>query len=260
MQRLFRPGGIAVSYDRCGSGPPLVLVHGAFSDHVTNWEFVKPLLEPQFSVYAIARRGRGLTAATEGHTLEEESEDIAAVVQTIDEPVFLLGHSYGAQVALAAAAKMPERVRKLVLYEAALPSLVADEVMQALEALAQSEDWEGFSVAFFRDALTVPVHEIEALRATDLWAPIIADAPASLRDLRALSKYDFVAERFRNLRTPVMLQVGSESPRDLYATDALAAALPNARVAELPGQAHEGMTTAPQMYADQVTRFLLGDA
>ena len=31
------------------SGPPLVLVHGGFSDHETNWEFVKPLFEKQFT-------------------------------------------------------------------------------------------------------------------------------------------------------------------------------------------------------------------
>ena len=54
-----------------------------------------------------------------------------------------------------------------------------------------------------------------------------------------------------------MLQTGSESPRELFATDVLAAALPDARILELPGQAHEGMTTAPQMYAESVSRFLL---
>ncbi len=31
-------------------------------------------------------------------------------------------------------------------------------------------------------------------------------------------------------------QIGSESPRDLYATDALAATLPDVRIQELPGQ------------------------
>ena len=95
------------------------------------------------------------------------------------------------------------------------------------------------------------------MRITALWPPIIADAPASLGDLRALSRYDFKAERFRELRVPVMLQIGTESPRDLYVTDALAAVLPDGRVQELPGQAHEGMTTAPEMYAEAVTRFLL---
>jgi hypothetical protein len=54
-----------------------------------------------------------------------------------------------------------------------------------------------------------------------------------------------------------MLQIGTQSPRDLYVTDALAAVLPNVCIEELPGQAHEGMTTAPRMYAEAVSRFLL---
>ena len=64
MQRIPSPAAATVSYDQYGSGPPLVLVHGAFSDHKTNWAFVKPLFETQFTVYAIARRGRGETDAT----------------------------------------------------------------------------------------------------------------------------------------------------------------------------------------------------
>jgi pimeloyl-ACP methyl ester carboxylesterase len=235
----------------------LVLVHGAFSDHKTNWEFVKPFFEKQFIVYAIARRGRGETGATEGHSLEDESSDVVAVIQSIAEPVFLLGHSYGAQTALAAAAKIPDRVRKLVLYEAAWPHVVGKEALAPLEELAQAEDWEDFAVTFFRDQLFVPVNELDELRATELWAPIIADAKASLGDLRALSSYDFKAERFRELRFPVMLQIGTESPRHLYVTDALAAVLPDVLIQELPGQAHEGMTTAPKMYAEAVARFLL---
>jgi pimeloyl-ACP methyl ester carboxylesterase len=257
MQRLTSPAGATVSYDQYGSGPPLVLVHGAFSDHKTNWEFVKPLFEKQFTVYAIARRGRGETDATVGHSLEDESLDVVALIQSIGEPVFLLSHSYGAQTALAAAAQIPDRVRKLVLYEAAWPHVVGKEAMRRLEELAQAGDWEGFAVTFFRDTLFVPVEELDEVRATELWPPIIADAAASLGDLRALSRYDFQAERFRELRVPVMLQIGTESPRDLYVTDALAAVLPHVRIEELSGQAHEGMTTAPEMYAEAVSRFLL---
>ena len=74
MQRVKSPSGAAVSYETYGTGPALVLVHGAFSDHRTNWEFVRPLFEKQFTVYAIA--------------------------------VFLLGHSYGAQTALAAMSQL----------------------------------------------------------------------------------------------------------------------------------------------------------
>ena len=257
MLRVTSLDGATVSYDAYGAGPALVLVHGGFSDHRTNWEFVKPLFAKQFTVYAIARRGRGETDATVGHNLEDESRDVLAVIRAIGEPVYLLGHSYGAQTALAAAAQAAGSVRKLVLYEPPWPRAIGKDTLARLEPLAQAGRWDDLAVTFFRDTLSVPAEELNALRATELWPPIVADAKASLHDLCALSRYDFRAGRFRDLRIPVLLQVGTESPRDLYVTDALAAVLPNVRVESLPGQAHEGMTTAPRMYAEAVARFLL---
>ena len=257
MRHVTSPDGTTISCDTCGSGPPLVLVHGAFSTHVTNWEFVRPPLERRFTQYAIARRGRGETDATDGHGLADEAEDAAAVIRAVGMPVFLLGHSYGAHVALLAATLVPEAVRKLVLYEPARPSLFTPEAMAALEALARHGDWDGFAWSFFRDCLQVPEQELEEVRSSALWPPIIDDAPATLGDLRALSRYDFAPERFRAVRCPTLLQIGTLSPRDLYATDALAGVLPDVRIGELQGQAHEGMTTAPEQYAEAVATFLL---
>ena len=193
MLRIPSPAGVTVSYDRYGSGPPLVLVHGGFSDHRTNWELVKPLFEKQFTVYAVARRGRGETDATEGHRLEDEGRDVAAVIESAGEPVFLLGHSYGAQTALAAAARVPDRVRKLVLYEPPRPGAVAEGRPGAARGPGRAGDWDGLAVTFFRDTLSVPAGELDALRATELWPPIVADARASLGDVRALTRYDFQA-------------------------------------------------------------------
>lgn len=258
MHRIQSPTGVTVSYGRYGSGPPLVLVHGAFSNHVTNWELVEPMFEASYTVYAIARRGRGETDATEGHTLEDEGRDAAAVIESIGAPVFLLGHSYGAHTALVAAALAPSRVSNLVLYEPAWPRCIGDEVLAPLERLASAGDWDGFALSFFRDALSVRSDDLAQMRRPEIWAPIVADASATLHDLRALNRYRFVPERFRDLRMPVLLQIGTESPRDLYTTDALAAVLPDARIGALEGQAHEGMTTAPDLYAEAVTRFLLG--
>jgi pimeloyl-ACP methyl ester carboxylesterase len=257
-QRIKTSNGITVSYTTYGSGPPLVLVHGGFSDDLTNWGFVKPILQERFTVYAIARRGRGETDATEGHSLEDEARDVVAVIETLGEPVFLLGHSYGAQCSLAAAALIPTRVRKLVLYEPPWPRMLSRDAVARLEELGRAGAWDELAYSFFKDSLHVPAEVLDPLRASDLWPPNVSDAKASLGDLRAIVRYDFKPERFREVHCPVLLQVGSESPRDLYATDALAASLPNARVETLVGQAHEGMTTAPEMYAAAVIRFLLG--
>ena len=54
--------GIELNYDRTGSGEPLVLVHGGWSDR-NNWQLVVPGLAASFSVVAYDRRGHGLSAA-----------------------------------------------------------------------------------------------------------------------------------------------------------------------------------------------------
>ena len=87
---IFHPALVQIGYAVCGDGPPLVLVHGAFSDNRTNWSKVMPHFEPHFTVFAIARRGRGATNATSGHRLEDERDDVAELIRQIGAPVALL--------------------------------------------------------------------------------------------------------------------------------------------------------------------------
>lgn len=255
MHSLTSSSGTVISYEKYGKGPPLVLVHGSFSNHQTNWQFVKPLLAKQFTVYAVARRGRG-EDVTEWHGVSDEATDVAALIESVGERVFLLGHSYGAHVALAAAMEISEQIGALVLYEPPRPNLLGKEALSRLEALGKAGDWEEFTVAFFRDTLHVPSDELRELKATDLWPPMVADAKASLGDMRALTRYTFRPDCFRRLQVPVKLQIGTESPRELFVTDDLAAVLPDFDIEQLHGQAHEGMTTAPEHYAESVSRFL----
>ena len=257
MHIIQSPAGPTISYETYGAGPALLLVHGSFSDQATNWELVKNLLAPHYTVYAVARRGRGKTDATEGHRIEDEFADVAVVIDSIDEPVFLLGHSYGAHVALGAALMRADKIRKLVVYEPPNPTIFHQDVLRRMEELASVNDWDQFAEVFFRDMLRVPPEVLNEMRAPQTWTPIIEDARASLGDVRAVMRYSFDANRFSALKMPVLIQVGSESPRDLYVTDALAAVLPDARIEELPGQAHEGMTTGPELYAESVLRFLV---
>ena len=254
---LVTPSGVRIGYQVWGEGPPLVLVHGCFSDHRTNWMYVKPFLEPHVTSYAIARRGRGMTDATSGQSVEDEMADVAALIRQIGAPVFLLGHSYGAHVALGAAALVPDLVRRLVLYEAPWPHFLDAPLMTRLEAKAAAGDWDDFAATFLSEVYAVPDDVLDGLRGTEDWAAILEDSPATLQDLRALARFVFDPERCAALPMPVMLQVGTETP-PVSVTDALAAVLPNVEIGELTGQAHEGMTTAPEQYARQVCRFLMG--
>jgi pimeloyl-ACP methyl ester carboxylesterase len=256
IERITAPSGVTVSYDTYGSGPPLVLVHGGFSDHRTNWQEVKAMLADRFSVYAVARRGRGESSATQGHSVEDEAADVAALLHHIGEPAFLLGHSYGALCALEAATLHPAAVRSLVLYEPPYPHIMTPEVLAPLEAFAEREDWDGLVRTFMLDVVQVPLDEVNEIRASPFWSVWTADAKATLNDVQAVVNYRFDATLHRSLGMPVLFLIGTESPRDLYLTDALAAVLPDARIVELEGQAHEGMTTAPAQFVDAIAQFL----
>lgn len=164
MQYITSPDESRLSYKSYGSDPSLALAHGSFDDHQTNWGRVKPLFAESFTVYAVARRGRGESDATEGHGVEDEAADVAALIGSFDEPAFLLGHSYGAQVALAAATQIPQRVRKLILYEPPRPDTVSAQGLARLEGLAQAGDWDGFATTFIHEELTVPLEELNELR------------------------------------------------------------------------------------------------
>ena len=257
MEQITTRTGITYSYEKSGTGPPLILVHGTLTTHLTGWMVVKPLFEPHFTVYAVDRRGRGETTATKGHTIRDEGADLAALVESIGDPVFLLGHSYGARVALAAAPMVTARLRKLALYEPPLPEVSLAAAYPRLMELAEKQDYEAVAYEFMRDVIRVPPEELEVLRNSPVWPLMVADVPASVAEWPALIDDPFDIADFKGLDLPVLLLTGSESPPEKYATDPLAAALPNASVEVLAGQGHGATFTAAQLFADIVTSFLL---
>lgn len=252
--------GTRIAFWQGGAGPPLLLIHGATADHTTTWRFVLPELERRFTVYAMDRRGRGGSGDSPAYALQREAEDVAAVVESIGEPVSVLGHSYGALCAIEAAL-LTVSMRNLILYEG-VPLRGAEEAKPAvtnqLEALLEVGDVEEVLVTMFRDLVEMPPKEIELLRSQrDAWAVRLANAPTLPRELRALERYTFVPERFLSTRTRTLLLVGGDSPsRELENAKDVAEALPDVRVVVLPGQQHAAMYTAPQVFVREVMRFL----
>jgi pimeloyl-ACP methyl ester carboxylesterase len=252
--------GTRIAYWRSGQGPPLLLVHGATADHTTTWRFVRAPLEQHFTLYAMDRRGRGGSGDAAAYELQREAEDVAAVVDSIDEPVSVLGHSHGALCAIEAAL-LTTNMRALILYEG-VPLRGVDvcrpEVNDRLEALLAAGDVDGMLTAMLRDVVEMPSEEIALLRSQrEAWAVRLANAPTLPRELRANERYVFAPERFSRMSTPTMLLVGGDSPaRELADAHGVARALPDAQVVELPGQQHAVMYTEPDLFVREVLRFL----
>lgn len=260
VDTFVSPTGARLSCEVEGSGPPLVLVHGSFSDHRSNWFRVRPRLAKHFTVYALARRGRGESEATEGHEVEDEARDVEALLERINEPVFLLGHSYGAQVALAGASLCPDRVRKLILYEPPRPEGPQPIVLERMREAADAQDWLGVARAFYEGVFELPRDILGSLMASSDWQHVVKDAHASVQDVFALSRYDFDARRYGTLRMPVLLLTGSETPPEMFVTDELADVLHDVHHERFDGEGHEAMNTASDAFVEKVVAFLSGDA
>src|SRR6266853_2334593 len=86
--------GTSIAVECAGTGPNLVIVHGGVGDR-SRWKPLFPLFAPRFTVCAIDRRGHGASGDSRDYSLQKEAEDVAAVVNSLPAPVFLLGHSYG---------------------------------------------------------------------------------------------------------------------------------------------------------------------
>jgi pimeloyl-ACP methyl ester carboxylesterase len=259
---VVAPDGIRIAYQRFGDGPPLVLVHGSLDDHRL-WMQLSPVLGERFTVYALDRRGRGASGDSDpsAYAIEREFEDVAAIVESIDEPAVVLGHSYGALCALEAALRT-DRVEKLVLYEPPLslpsgPAIVAPERLAVIYALLDACSWEEAVLAFMREIVRLPDEEISAVRDSPAWPAALALAPTLAREIRAVEHHTFDAAKFRRMTTPTLMLAGSESAPFLQAATAeVVKYLPNCRTVRLPQQGHLAMYTAPELFLHEVFDFL----
>jgi len=258
MQTLTSRDGARIAFERSGTGPPLVFVHGGWDDH-TAWRQVLPTLARQFTVYALDRRGCGQSDAyRDDHAVERDFEDVAALIDMIGEPVHLVGHSIGGCFALHGALLTPN-VRSLVIYEPPLggPDLAPAAVLDRIEALVASGDRDGAAVVFVHEVVGVPRSDVEHQRAAPTWSLRVAGVHAVPPGLRAFGRFRFNPDRLRALNVPALLLVGSDTTTYHKETVAIVAGtLPDAQVAVLPGQRHNANITAPDLLAAEIVRFL----
>jgi pimeloyl-ACP methyl ester carboxylesterase len=259
MEQTRSKDGTGIGFWRSGSGDPLLLVHGTTADH-SRWSSISPRLEQHFTVYAMDRRGRGGSGDSPNYAVVREAEDVAAVVDTIGKPVFLLGHSYGGVCSLEASL-LTDKIRRLILYEPPIPTGLPQYppgVPERLQTLIDDHRLEAALEVFFREVVRMPEHELEAFRQLPVWKVRVQLAPTIPREIALDRIYSFDPHKFANLQTPTLLLLGGDSPPLFQqAIEMINPALPNSKVVILPGQQHIAMDTNPELFVREVMYFLL---
>lgn len=255
MQTATSADGTNIAYWRQGSGPPLLLVHGALSDRVA-WILIQPILAERFTVYVMNRRGREGSGEPKAHAIEREFEDIVAVVDAIGEPVHLLGHSGGALCALGAVL-LTDRLRSLTLYEPPPPGPRVDIELKSLREMIHGAEPEEIVLEFLRTGPRVPEEDIKRLRESPIWPHTVSLAPSLASELDAAAGYELDVSQYSTLDIPLLLLLGSDSPALLReVSDALVEVVPDVRMRVLEGQQHAANFDAPELFAEEVVRFL----
>jgi len=135
---IIKANGIQIHYLQCGRGPDLVMLHG-LSGNLAVWHLrMVPLLQEHFRVTTYDLRGHGNSGMPpSGYTTADMAADLRGLLDALGiEDADIVGHSFGADVALHFALLHPNRTRRMVLVEPGIPALVNDR---------KRSEWEGWS-------------------------------------------------------------------------------------------------------------------
>jgi pimeloyl-ACP methyl ester carboxylesterase len=245
-----------------GRGEPVLLLHCSASSSA-QWRGLIDRLSPRFRVLAPDFYGYGGSAPWPGGgplRLEHEAAIVRALLDVLDTPARLVGHSYGGAVALHYARMHPERLASLVLIEPVAFHLLRGHDRAALaeiEALAGSV---GASLAA-GDYLGGLERFVDYWSGPGAWAALPAERRARLAPGLAKVALDFHATLgepaspgdFAGVSVPTLLIQGSNSPRPARRIcELLAGALPAAERQIVAGAGH----MAPLTHAQAVNRLV----
>ncbi|WP_159106729.1 alpha/beta fold hydrolase [Streptomyces rishiriensis] len=217
----------------------------------------------RFELWTPARRGYAPSGpGRPPKRFADEVEDLKALIATIGRPVHLVGMSYGATVALhAAAAGLP--VRSLVLWEP--PLYAAGEelapVLGEFEELTANGDRRRADRLLAEKVARVPAALLDLMDAGESTASEPDnepdEAPGWCRDLESMAADSVDVERWSMVTVPTLLMRGADTWQPMPATlDRLATVLPDVTYTTFPGQMHFAPSVVPEAVAAEIARFL----
>jgi pimeloyl-ACP methyl ester carboxylesterase len=250
--------GLKMYYEIHGKGQPVVLLHGGLGT-IGMFAEILPALAENRQVVAVELQGHGHTAdINRPLSFEQMADDVTALVKQLGfENADLFGYSLGGGVALQAAIRHPDVVRKLVVVSTPCRSggwyPEARAGMRAMNAEV-AKTWVGS-----------PMHQAYASVAPNLedWPTLVAKTGQLVSQ-----DYDWSAG-VAAIKSPTMIVVGdADSVRTAHAVELFellgggqrdagwdGSGMSNARLAILPGTTHYNIFSSPALVS-AVTPFL----
>jgi len=258
--------GVAIVGSVEGQGPPLVVVPASASDGSVEWEPLAPHLTEHFTCFVMDRSSRVRNADEPDHSFERLVGDVASFVDSVGEPVGLVGSSWGGILSLGAAQRTAA-VSALGLWEPLVIEAATDEDQarfdQTREEVGRLVDqgrlvdairlWNAASgIATEEDLAATPDEVFEGLAPAmailyEEWHEAAQDPP----DPTPSEPSELAA-----LTVPVLLMYGAESvPLFVKGVEHVAEHVTDTTVRSIPGVGHGGWVLAPGAVAQELAGF-----
>lgn len=245
FQRLARAEAAVGPSPLAPYHPSVVFVHGLFIDNLSSlyYSLANPVAQAGADAILFDLRGHGRSEQTPtGYTLDDSVEDLFGVVDAlgIDDPVHIVGHSYGASVALRAGLRYPERIAGLTLIEPHCADADdggswVDDIADALTAIALCS--ETLALPADDEVNPAAVRKLRALQATTAFL----NATTMIEDVAAAPR--FTEAELAALEVPTMAIYGEHT--DLSSSLAMIReSMPQCRLEVFPDVGHSVLRDA----------------
>lgn len=235
--------GTRIAYEQDGEGPAVILVAGAMQfrgfDPATV-QLAKDVAAKGFTVVNYDRRGRGESTGAGSFTLQDEIDDLAALIDVAGGRAALFGSSSGGAISLAAAAAgLP--VTKLALWEVPLGvenGTDAKEFLAGLRERIDAGDRPGTIEYFMKD---MPAEWLAGAKNSPGWPIMLGLGPSLSGDSESLAWAQSAphAELWQAVTQRTLVMLGEETlPLMTAAADTIVAGLAHARQLSIPGANH----------------------
>jgi len=252
MSFVTTKDNVEIYYEAQGQGPVIAFISG-FMGIGNIWHQQVGAFSINHRVITHDNRGYGRSGkpdAAEFYSVERHAEDLEDVLIAagVHEPIVLVTHSMGGNIATAFALKHPEQVRGII-YTGTYAS-GAQFVRNGVtgESLFNGVATESRSVEFFKAFGLASDMALEAAK----WS-----RHALRYNAQALERYD-CEDRYISLDKPVLIIQGAldvVTPVEPYATE-LQAAIPGAQLMVLDGINHFPQTEAPREVSASIESFI----
>lgn len=250
-------GDFSLYFERSGSGPALVFLHGAGGNHLSWWQQV-PFFMRWYECVTVDQRGFGLSPDTDGSFNSSHPSDLATLLEHLAiKQAVLVGQSMGGWTIVGYALEHPERVAGLVMADThggiATPEVARHFPPRAAPTPLRGTAPIGSLPTYAKDYFA---RRPERAFLYDELRILGAQPPADALQRIGARRYELDAVR-KKLTMPVLCMVGEEDVLIVpEVIKGLSRMLPRARLVTVPDCGHSIYFERPEVFNQALLEFL----